>query len=270
MPSKPLTNNDSTGRGGFTQVKQMISKTEKPMEGSLPPPIWGQPIRWGQRRWPTIPPPNPSKKTMAIITMNVSDLTLLQKLARGATIIEFSLNNENVPNNGPLVAKLQASQTALEAAEAAVIAHRTLAEQLIAARDAALETWLADLTGLAGFTESATGGVAEKILTTGFGVRGLPSPPQPVSQILNVRVSFNGEPGKSIVSWKRDTHADAYVVECCPDPITPTGWKYMKTVKPPKFQGNGATPGQACWYRVRGINGAGEGPWSEPALRPVM
>jgi hypothetical protein len=113
-------------------------------------------------------------------------------------------------------------------------------------------------------------GDPEKILSTGFGVKGEPVPPQPVQQIQNVKVTFNGEPGKSIVRWKADPHADAYVVECCPDPITPAGWKYMDTVRPAKFHGNGATPGQPCWYRVRGINLSGNGPWSEPALRPVM
>ena len=66
-------------------------------------------------------------------------------------------------------------------------AQRTTAAQLMAARDAVEADWLAKLTALAGFTESATDGNPEKILGTGFGIRGEPVPPQPVQQILNVK-----------------------------------------------------------------------------------
>jgi hypothetical protein len=128
----------------------------------------------------------------------------------------------------------------------------------------------ASVTALAGFTQSATGGDAAKILTTGFDVRAEPSLPQPVEQIVNVKVSFTGEPGKSLVSWKRDPHADAYRIQCSPDGITATSWKDLATVVEASFEGNGATPGMVCWYRVAGVNALGQGVWSEPALRPVM
>ena len=42
------------------------------------------------------------------------------------------------------------------------------------------------------------------------------------------------------------------------------------TVVETKFTGNGAIPGKECWYRVAGVNRIGRGPWSVPALRPVM
>ncbi len=60
------------------------------------------------------------------------------------------------------------------------------------------------------------------------------------------------------------------MIECCQDPITEAGWKNMGTVVEPKFTGHGAIPGKLCWYRVAGVNKLGQGPWSEPALRPVM
>jgi hypothetical protein len=60
------------------------------------------------------------------------------------------------------------------------------------------------------------------------------------------------------------------VIECSQDPITETSWKNMGTVTEVKYVGNGATPGHKCWYRVAAVNRAGQGPWSDPALRPVM
>lgn len=83
-------------------------------------------------------------------------------------------------------------------------------------------------------------------------------------------MGFTGNPGDSEVRWKREKNADAYVVQVSPEPITDTSWKNMGTVTEPKFEGNGATPDQTCWYRAAGVNRLGQGPWSEPALRPVL
>ncbi len=204
------------------------------------------------------------------MAINTSGLPVLQKLAKGQTIITRSTNNPNVPGNAPLLAVVSTAQAALAAAQAAVEANRTLAKQLIADRDTAEAAWDLAIGGLAGFTDSATDGSPDKILTTGYDVKSAPVPPQPVAQVANVRVSFNGTPGYSDVRWDRQPQSDAYMVQCCQDPISEAGWKNMGTVRDAKFTGNGATPGQRCWYRVAGVNRLGAGPWSEPALRPVM
>ena len=91
-----------------------------------------------------------------------------------------------------------------------------------------------------------------------------------MGQVLNVRVAYTGDPGYSEVSWKKESNADAYVVECSQEPITEAGRRNMGTVVGVKYVGNGAIPGQKCWYRVSAVNRDGRGPWSEPALRPVM
>ncbi len=207
---------------------------------------------------------------MSNITILVAELTNLQKLFRGEDIITKGTGNSNVPGNGPALTAFSAAQAAFQAAEAAMEAHRTAGATITATRDAALTVWMRDLTSLAAFTESATGGDPEKILSAGFGIKAPPSPPQPVGQVQNVRVAFNGEPGKSVVRWKRDANADAYVIQCSQDPNGEGNWVYMATTPEPKFTGNGAIPGKPCWYRVAAVNRLGQGPWSEPALRPVM
>jgi predicted phage tail protein len=207
---------------------------------------------------------------MSNIASNISNLTVPEKIVKGQKIITMSTGNPNVPGNTAPLATLSAAQSALVAANNAAEEAREVSKQRTAARDTTLAAWAVAVTGLAAFTENATGGNADKILTTGFDVRADPVPPQPVEQIVNVKVSFNGTPGYSDVTWKREVHSDAYVVQCSPEPITDTSWKNSGTVTEPKFSGNGATPGQKCWYRVAGVNRLGQGPWSEPALRPVM
>lgn len=207
---------------------------------------------------------------MSVIAMNVNRLPIADKLVKGQDIITKSTSNPNVPGNTAPLAAFSTAQAALTAANAAFESNRQAATTLMTARDNALEEWNTRLTGLAGFTENATGGDAEKIQSAGFAVRADRTPPQAVGQVENVRVSYNGNPGYSDVRWDRESSADAYMVQCSPDPITEASWRNMGTVTRAKFEGNGATPGQKCWYRVAAVNAIGAGPWSEPALRPVM
>ena len=227
---------------------------------------FGQDLRWA----PAGVEPATKYKNMSILALNISQLPIPLKLQHGNGYITMGTNNSNVPGNGPALAVLSAAVAELSSSHAAYEEARQNCKQLHAARATALADFMAAATALGIFTESVTGGDATKILSAGFDVKADPGPPQPVQQILNVRVAFNGTPGYSEVSWKRDVHADAYVIECCQDPITLAGWMNSGTVVEPKFTGNGAIPGKACWYRVAGVNRIGQGPWSEPALRPVM
>ena len=228
---------------------------------------WGNPaLRWG----PLAPEPPTKTQKMSTIAIKISTLPLLARLSKGQEFITKGHDNSNVQGNAALIAALTTKQAALIAANAAYEDAKTTCKQLLSARDALDVEWNGVVVALAAFTESATGGDATKILSAGFDVKAEPVPPQPVGQVLNVRVLFTGEPGRSEVRWKRDSQADAYIVECSQDPITDTSWKNMGTVVEPKFEGNGAIPGQKCWYRVAAVNRAGRGPWSEPALRPVM
>ena len=52
--------------------------------------------------------------------------------------------------------------------------------------------------------------------------------------------------------------------------MTDTSWSFLTTTTGASHYGNGATAGQKRWYRVAGVNSMGQGPWSDPSLRPVM
>ena len=232
--------------------------------------FWDSGEAWNSGlRWAVEPEPN-KKRLMSNIALKTNKLPIPEKLVKGQDIITKSTANPNVPGNTTALAAFSTAQTNLTTANAAYEANRQEAAMLMTARDNAETEWNTTLVGLAGLTESVTGGDAEKIQSAGFDIRATPTPPQPVGQVKNVRVSFNGTPGYSDVRWDRDPHADAFMIQCSPEPITETSWKNMGTVTEAKYTGNGATPGQKCWYRIAGVNRLGQGPWSEPALRPVM
>lgn len=207
---------------------------------------------------------------MPLIATNTYRLPVLKKLSKGKVIIAASTNNSNVPDNEVPLAAVVAAQETLAAAEAEYRAILQTATQLLLARDAAVAAWNLAINGLAAFTECATQSDACKILSAGFDVRSAKTPPQPVAEVSEVKVSYTGNPGHSEVRWKRDPHASAYRVQRSPEQITDTSWEDVGTVTEASYTGNGVIPGQQYWYRVAAVNRLGQGPWSQPALRPVM
>ena len=211
-------------------------------------------------------------KSMSKIKINVSNLPVPQKLIRGEQFINMGTSNPNVPGNAALITAMTTAQAALQNAEEAVDQARNTAKQKTADRNVALEVWGTAVTNLAGFTQSATGGNAGKILSAGFEVANPPVPlPVPaLVAVTGVTVALNGMPGHSTVSWNDVPGADGYLVQGSPDPITPTSWHMPQIAMKLMAETNGATAGQKYWYRVAAFNGNGQGPWSPVTERPVM
>lgn len=206
---------------------------------------------------------------MATITLNTSNLNVLEKCAKGTSIVTKSTNNPLAPGNGTQLAKFVTAQDALVAANAAVIAARETLRQLFAARNAAETGWQTELTALAGVTQAVTGGDETAILSTGFGVRAPSTPTPPLHAPINVLVRTNGTPGISKVSWELEG-ADSFIVQMSLDAAAPTNWTDVLMTTKSSADIPGAEPGKCAWFRVAGFNVQGTGPWSAPACRPVM
>jgi len=130
--------------------------------------------------------------------------------------------------------------------------------------------WKRKLKALAAKTESITGGQPAGVLSAGFEMKSGPSPSQPLEAPVALHVATNGTPGMTKLSWDPLKGAVSYLVETCADPISPDGWEQIDTPTTAACTVNGAEPGKKRWYRVAGVNALGQGPWSEPAARPVM
>lgn len=157
----------------------------------------------------------------------------------------------------------------LKTANAAAIAARAASKQATTQLNAAKKDWVGGLNSLASVTESLTGGDAAKIQGTGFDVRNAAAPLPMPEQVMNLSVALNGQVGYSSLTWNPLAVADHYI-QTSPDPITDASWTFVDTALSASYCGNGAVAGQKRWYRVAGVNTAGTGPWSDPALRPVM
>jgi hypothetical protein len=207
---------------------------------------------------------------MAKIKTNASNIPVAVKLTKGQDIINKSTNNADVPGNTQALADFTAAHTALAAAHADAVGTRGVAKQKTTDLKAATKGWHAALNALASHTESVTKGDPSKIQGAGFDVRAAKTPPLALAAVQNLKAQTNGVEGYTKLAWTPLAGASAYVIECSPDPITATSWRPVGNSTRAAFTGNGATAGQKCWYRVAGLNATGQGPWSDPALRPVM
>ena len=156
------------------------------------------------------------------------------------------------------------------AANEAYETSRGVTANLFSQRQDAEAAWNTFLNGLAGVTENATQGDRTAILSAGFDVRGTRTPTPPLPAPTALEVATNGSPGVSKLKWKPVRGAKSYLVEQCPEPITPGGWVQVDTPTKASCEIDGAEPGKALWFRVAAVNPTGAGPWSPSAERPVM
>lgn len=207
---------------------------------------------------------------MSHIAINISKLSIPDKIVKIQAILGKSTNNPSVPGNADEVADLAAALAALISANGAYEAARQTCKQMMANRETALATAVAKVGALASITELVTEGNAAFILSAGFDVRAEPTPVPELSAPINVRAETNGTPGHTYVSCNPLTDAKGYLVQKCPDPLTEAGWVTVAAPTKASCDTNGVQPGMKTWYRMCGVNARGQGPWSEPALRPVM
>lgn len=207
---------------------------------------------------------------MPIIAIKVSKLTLPQKIEKGQVIINKSTENPDVPGNATVLSGFSAAQDALNTANTTEMEARVALAELMEARITAEEDWMTKLNLLASFTESATGGEAGSIIGVGFAVRNRRTPPQYLPAPINVEAVTNGTPGHTQLTWAVVAGAKSYVIQISPDPITPTSWQQSCICTAANADVNGAEAGKCYWYRVAAVNAKGQGPWSDPASRPVM
>lgn len=234
-------------------------------------PHWNDGTHWDSGAcWaPAAPKPN-IPRAMAIIAINTNKLPLPDKLQRGQDIITKSTANPNVPGNAAVLTAFSNAQEDLVTANTAHLGAQTTLKNLMDQRDAALVAWNNALTNLAGFTQSATQGVLEKITSTGFDVRPPRTPLPPLEAPTELLAKTNGAPGVTKLSWTPLDGARLYVIQQNPNPTMDNGWVQVATSTKARTETDGVEPGKEMWYRVAGVDSEGQGPWSAPTCRPVM
>jgi hypothetical protein len=208
---------------------------------------------------------NPMKKPK----LNLKGLTVLEKIQKANDIVAAMTGNANFTTPSPALAAV----TTKSDDAAAAFSSREQAKAELDEKQEALATAEADLdatlTALAAYVANASGGDAEKILSSGMEVNGSPAPVGPMPQVINLLATANGAEGVVTLKWKAVKGAKSYEVQASPDPFTSSSWMPKDPVTKAVCTLGGLPSSSRCWFRVRAIGTAGPGPWSDPAIKTV-
>jgi hypothetical protein len=210
---------------------------------------------------------NPNR--MSKPKLDLKGKTPLQKVQKAEDLVTATTGNANFPSPTPPLATLTAKADAVSAA----FSEREAAKNTLDQKQTALETTEAALdaalVSFSAYVESASGGDAAKILSSGLAVKGQASHIGPMPQVAGLDSTTGDAEGRVILRWSPVKGAKAYEAQTCPDPITAAGWQAASLSTKASLILDGLPSGGRCWFRVRAIGSAGPGPWSDPAVKTV-
>lgn len=210
------------------------------------------------------PPPH-TKKRMSLVRLELDQLNDegLQALAT-AHVAEMN-GNANFPTPAPTVA---AFATVLSSYEAKLLAADQARQAALAAtqeKDSARDALEAALTARGGYVQEASGGVAAKILSSGFGVRDVPAPIGALPAPVDFLPTLGDDTGEMDLAWSKVRGAKSYVAQWMAQ--GGTGAWSQQIVTRSKCTVEGLTSGTVYVFRVAAVGAAGQSPWSLEAAR---
>lgn len=213
--------------------------------------------------------PQPSKRPMAKVKLNMKGLTELQTIQQCVSIKEAMTGNANFTTPTPTLTAfgtlITTAQDALTASDNAVSA----AKQATVDKDNALEALLAGVDQLATYVQLTSGGDEAKILSAGFAVRSPRTPAGVPGTVMNLFITAGDSAGELDLGWDPVNGTRSYEVQLAPNADFTTGVITLKAVTKSKAVAEGLTSGTRMWARVRATNAAGTGAWSDVATKIV-
>lgn len=199
---------------------------------------------------------------MRKVKMSFTGLTVSEQIERAKLIHNKMSGNASFPSPQPA---LTAVQTAFDQLEIAYQESRGRDKNKVAL----LRLRRADLLNviglLAGYVQTASGGVEEVILSSGFDVvrRGVPQPP--LGQVTNLQLKQGSNSGILHAAWDTLKGSRLYRIDLSSDPIAQDSFAPVGTSTKVSFNITNLVKGTNYWVRVAGLGKDGMGDFSDPA-----
>jgi hypothetical protein len=202
------------------------------------------------------------------VKLNISRLSLRDRIARCRQIITSMTGNPNFPTPNPPLATIT---TALNDAETASNAAQS------ARQDAKAKTVIQNnkddfatglMNQLAAYVESTAGDDESIIRSAGMDTKAVGSAPTSNPDAPdNLSATAGDREGEIDLSWEAVSGAKSYVIEQSADPPTDTSWGHASVSTRSSQTLDGLKSGTRYWFRVAAVNGVGQSGWSDPAMK---
>ena len=213
--------------------------------------------------------PQPNKKRMAKVKLNLSTLGDDQLLQKANDLKTALTGNANFTTPLPALASVatlittgQSKLTAFNTAQAA-------AKQATTDKNTAMDNLRTALGTWGEYVQLTSGGDASKIQSAGMDVQAARTPTVTPNQVANLGITAGDNAGELDLQWDPIPNAKTYEVQSSPDPVTATSWVSQPGVTKSQTAIMGLTSGTRLWARVRAVNAAGQGAWSDVATKIV-
>ncbi|HEX8492433.1 MAG TPA: fibronectin type III domain-containing protein [Pyrinomonadaceae bacterium] len=205
---------------------------------------------------------------MAKIKLNFRKLSVMEKIARARQIVAAMTDNPAFPTPTPTLAAVSVAINAVEQANAAALEARALSKQRTSELEDVENELITEVTRLAGYVESASGGRDDVILSAAMDVRA-PSVVSnaPPSAPISATATTGDRDGEIDLSWNAVQGAQSYIVQVSPNPPTDTSWTQAAVVTASRCTISNLTSGSKYWFRVSAVGAGGQSGWSDPTTK---
>jgi hypothetical protein len=209
----------------------------------------------------------PKENCMARIRLNLRNLSVPAKIAKGRQIVTAMTDNKNFANPTPPLNDITTAVDGLEQAAAQVQSARAEVSTRAATQDNAEVKLDQLLTQLAGYVESVAGKDDTLITSVGMETKGSPSTPTLPNVPQALSAAAGDHDGELFLSWKPVPNAKSYVIEFSTDPAAANSWTHAGIATSATKTISNLKSGTRYWFRVAAVGAGGQSGWSEQATK---
>ena len=202
---------------------------------------------------------------MSEAVLGMSGMNTPKKVLKARLIASKITGNSSYTSPNPTVIQITDSATALETA---YNNSRSKDESMMTIYRTKLKAFRVLMVLVLAYIQQASGGDEIIIESAGVATKKPPSPPQPCGKVVGLKGGKGAFAGQSFLKWKSLQYKKSYIVEKSADGITWVDAKCPGTKVGVIVMG--LVSETYTWFRVAGVNGFGQGEWSDPIRIEAM
>jgi Fibronectin type III domain len=204
---------------------------------------------------------------MPRIKLNLSKLSILEKLDLAKQISKSLTGNASFPAPTPPIATLDTAASNLQTAHDGVVAARQEAKNKTAIQNQ-MEDELDDLlTRMGGYVSSVSGDDEALITSAGMSVQQPKASAGPPTLPQSFAAMTGDSDGEIDLSCNAVNGAQSYIFEMSLQAPPNAAWTHIQTTTKSSLTVTGLTSGTRYWFRVAAINANGQSGWSDISTR---
>jgi hypothetical protein len=206
---------------------------------------------------------------MARIKLNLKNLSVTDKIAKGRQIVTAMTNNTSFPSPNPPLTELTSLVDELTQAFSLVQSAKSEVATRVVNQDKTAARLDQALTQLAGYVESVAGRNDALITSAGMETKASRSTPTLPGVPQAPSANAGEHDGEINLFWKAVPNARSYMIEASLDPANATGWMHLGIAPSASKVISNLMSGKRYWFRVAAVSAGGQSGWSEHATKVV-